>query len=130
MPHIDSEHRGPLIEVASLITLVATILLTASKVATKWRMLRKLQNDDIFMILALVGSLMLIQTLEARKHCLILIYLAHSCWSMRRCVITGDVWFGSTRRALDCSTVGPIPEGQRQREHPSAFFERPNKVLL
>ena len=112
MPDTDSEHRGPFIEVAALTTLVATILLTASKVATKWRMIRKLQNDDVFMILALVGYLVLSLTLEARKQCLILIYLAHSCWSMRRRVITSEVWLGSTRKDPDCPTVGSLPESR------------------
>lgn len=56
MPRIDAEHRGPLVNVAALITLVAMILFTFSKVITKWRMVRKLQNDDYFMILAMVSS--------------------------------------------------------------------------
>ena len=61
MPHVDAEHRGPLLEVAALITLVAMILFIACKVATKWRMVRKLQKDDIFMILAMVGPSLLSQ---------------------------------------------------------------------
>ena len=55
MPHVDAEHRGPLVEVAALITLVTMILFIACKATTKWRMVRKLQKDDIFMILAMVG---------------------------------------------------------------------------
>ena len=59
MPHVDAEHRGPLVEVAALITLATMILFIASKVTTKWRMAGKLQKDDMFMILALVGPLLL-----------------------------------------------------------------------
>ena len=54
MPRIDAEHRGPLINIAAFITLVTMVLFTLSKVATKWSMVRKLQNDDYFMLFAMV----------------------------------------------------------------------------
>ena len=54
MPQTDAEHRGPLINVAAWITLVSMILFVSSKVATKWRMVKKCQNDDILMIIAMV----------------------------------------------------------------------------
>ena len=66
MPRIDGEHRGPLINVAAWITLVSMILFVASKVATKWRMVRKLQSDDILMIVAMVSSSVPIEVLERR----------------------------------------------------------------
>ena len=54
MPQIDAEHRGPLINVATWITLVSMILFVSCKVFTKWRMVKKWQNDDILMIIAMV----------------------------------------------------------------------------
>ena len=56
MPQIDAEHRGPLINIAAWITLVAMILIVFGKVATKWKMIRKFQRDDTLMILALVSA--------------------------------------------------------------------------
>ncbi|MCJ1452317.1 hypothetical protein MMC28_002659 [Mycoblastus sanguinarius] len=52
MPQIDAQHQGPLVNVASWITLAAMILFTAGKVATKWEMVQKLQNDDFLILLA------------------------------------------------------------------------------
>ena len=54
MPRIDAEHRGPLINIAAWFLLVTMILFTASKVVTKWRMVRRLQNDDYLILLAMV----------------------------------------------------------------------------
>ena len=54
MPRPDAEHRGPLINIAAWILLVTMILFTASKVVTKWRMVRRLQNDDFLLVLAMV----------------------------------------------------------------------------
>ena len=54
MPRIDAEHRGPLINIAAWITLVAMVLIVTGKVATKWKMIRRLQSDDTLMILATV----------------------------------------------------------------------------
>ena len=56
MPLIDAEHRGPLVNLAAWISLVAMIVFLSAKVATKWKMLRTLQNDDILLILAMVTS--------------------------------------------------------------------------
>ena len=61
MPHVDAEHRGPLVEVAALITLVAMFLFIACKITTKWTMVRRLQKDDRFMILAMVSPSFLSQ---------------------------------------------------------------------
>ena len=55
MPRIDAEHRGPLINIAAWFLLVTMILFTASKVVTKWRMVRRLQNDDYLLVTALVS---------------------------------------------------------------------------
>lgn len=55
MPRPDAEHRGPLINIAAWFLLVTTILFTASKVVTKWRMVRRLQNDDFILVTALVS---------------------------------------------------------------------------
>ena len=57
MPRIDAEHRGPLVNLAAWISLVAMIVFLSAKVATKWRMVRKLQNDDILLLLAMVFNL-------------------------------------------------------------------------
>ena len=56
MPRIDADHRGPLVNLAAWISLVAMIVFLAAKVATKWKMVRKLQNDDILLVLAMVTS--------------------------------------------------------------------------
>ena len=56
MPRIDAEHRGPLINIAAWFLLVTTILITASKVVTKWRMVRRLNNDDYLLVTAVVSS--------------------------------------------------------------------------
>ena len=55
MPRIDSDHRGPLVNIAAWFLLVTMILFTASKVVTKWRMVRRLQNDDFLLVIALVS---------------------------------------------------------------------------
>lgn len=55
MPRIDADHRGPLVNLAAWISLVAMIVFLSAKVATKWKMVRKLQNDDI-LVLAMVTS--------------------------------------------------------------------------
>ena len=55
MPRIDAEHRGPLINIAAWFLLVTMILITASKVITKWRMVRRLQNDDYLLVTAMVS---------------------------------------------------------------------------
>lgn len=54
MPPVDAEHRGPLINIAAWFLVVTTLLFTASKVVTKWRMVRRLQNDDLLLGLAMV----------------------------------------------------------------------------
>lgn len=56
MLHVESGRRGLLIDIAALITLVAMILFVSGKVATKWKMIRKFQSDDVLMVLATVGS--------------------------------------------------------------------------
>ncbi|KAM0800486.1 hypothetical protein BDR22DRAFT_852051 [Usnea florida] len=56
MPRIDVEHRGPLVNLASWISLVAMIVFLSAKVATKWKMVRKLQNDDTLLILAMLTA--------------------------------------------------------------------------
>ena len=56
MPQIDAEHRGALVNLAAWITLVAMIVFMSGKVVTKWKMIGKLQSDDILMILATVSS--------------------------------------------------------------------------
>ena len=56
MTQVDSNHRGPLINIATWITLVAMIIFSFSKVATKWALIPRLQADDIFMIIATVSA--------------------------------------------------------------------------
>lgn len=56
MPRIEAEHRGPLIKIAAWFLLVTMILFTASKVVTKWRMVRRLQNDDFLPVLAMLTA--------------------------------------------------------------------------
>ena len=56
MPRIDADHRGPLVNLAAWISLVAMTVFFFAKVATKWKMVRKFQNDDIFLTLAMVAS--------------------------------------------------------------------------
>ena len=55
MPRVDGEHRGPLVNIASWFLLVTMILFVASKVVTKWRMVRRLQNDDYLFVTAMVS---------------------------------------------------------------------------
>lgn len=55
MSQIDTEHRGWLVNLTNGITLFTMILFVFGKVATKWKMVRKIQNDDILMILAMVS---------------------------------------------------------------------------
>ena len=55
MPRLDAEHRGPLINIAAWFLLVTMILFMASKLVTKWRMVRRLQNDDYLLVTAMVG---------------------------------------------------------------------------
>lgn len=56
MTQVDSEHRGPLVNVATWISLVAVIIFSFIKVMTKWTLIRKLQSDDLFIIIATVNS--------------------------------------------------------------------------
>ena len=55
MPRVDAEHRGPLVNIAAWFLLVTMILFVASKVVTKWRMVRRLQNDDYLFVTAMVS---------------------------------------------------------------------------
>ena len=55
MPQIDSEHRGPLVNIAAWTTLVAMVLIVSGKVATKWKMIRNFQADDTLIVLAMVS---------------------------------------------------------------------------
>ena len=55
MPRLDGEHRGPLVNIAAWFLLVTMILFVASKVVTKWRMVRRLQNDDYLFVTAMVS---------------------------------------------------------------------------
>lgn len=55
MPQIDAEHRGPLINIAAWVTLAAMLLIISGKVATKWKMIRTFQSDDVLMVLAMVS---------------------------------------------------------------------------
>ena len=55
MPRVDGEHRGPLVNIAAWFLLVTMILFVASKVVTKWRMVRRLQNDDYLFVTAMVS---------------------------------------------------------------------------
>ena len=56
MTQTDAEYRGTLINAFACFTLIVMILFVFGKVATKWKMIRKFQNDDILMILAMVSS--------------------------------------------------------------------------
>ena len=56
MPRLDGEHRGPLVNIAAWFLLVTMILFVASKVVTKWRMVRRLQNDDYLFVTAMVSN--------------------------------------------------------------------------
>ena len=56
MPRLDGEHRGPLVNIAAWFLLVTMILFVASKVVTKWRMVRRLQNDDYLFVTAMVST--------------------------------------------------------------------------
>lgn len=97
MTRIDSKHRGPLINVATWISLVTMIIFSFSKVATKWTMVRKLQADDIFMIIAAVGSYILGPT-GGSGH-----------WSADMCIVYGCRLL---RSSLNTSSVrlGPAQE--------------------
>ncbi|KAF2236778.1 hypothetical protein EV356DRAFT_574700 [Viridothelium virens] len=57
MPLLDADHRGPLINLATWITLVAAILLAITKLGTKYYLAKRLQRDDVFMALALVVAI-------------------------------------------------------------------------
>ena len=54
---ITADNRGPLVNIATWITLVAMVIMTLTKVATKWAMAGRLQADDGLMVAAMVGAL-------------------------------------------------------------------------
>lgn len=68
MPQTDAEHYRSPVNLAAWITLVAMIMCVSGKVATKWRMTRKLENDDILMILAMVSTKPLGQMSSYAQH--------------------------------------------------------------
>jgi len=54
-PTIDADHRGPLLVLAALITLIPMVLFVLAKVWTKWQVARALHFDDAYMLLAMVS---------------------------------------------------------------------------
>ena len=55
MTEIDSKHRGPIINVATWITLASMIIFSICKIATKWTLAKRLHGDDLFIIIATVS---------------------------------------------------------------------------
>ena len=49
---ITADNRGPLVSIATWLTLVAMIIITLTKVATKWTMAGRFQADDGLMVAA------------------------------------------------------------------------------
>ena len=49
---ITADNRGPLVNIATWLTLVAMIIITLTKLATKWTMAGRFQADDGLMIAA------------------------------------------------------------------------------
>ena len=64
MAIVTASDRGPLLNLASWITMVSVSLFVGVKVYTKWTMARKVQFDDVFVILATV-TLLLLKSLYA-----------------------------------------------------------------
>ena len=53
--HTDASNRGPLANIINWILLVVMCLAALVKVFTKWILIRNLQFDDAFTILAMVS---------------------------------------------------------------------------
>lgn len=53
---VTADNRGPLVSIATWLTLVAMVIMTLTKIATKWTMVKRFQADDGLMVAAMVGS--------------------------------------------------------------------------
>lgn len=54
MGTVTASNHGPLLNVGMWITLIAMCIAAGSKIYTKWKMIKKLQLDDLLMLLAAV----------------------------------------------------------------------------
>lgn len=52
---VTADNRGPLVNIATWLTLVAMVIMTLTKVATKWTMAGRFQADDGLMVAAMVS---------------------------------------------------------------------------
>ncbi|MCJ1325811.1 hypothetical protein MMC10_002474 [Thelotrema lepadinum] len=53
---ITADNRGPLVNIATWITLVAMVLMALTKIATKWVMIGRFQADDGLMFVAMLAG--------------------------------------------------------------------------
>ena len=68
MTEIDSNHRGPIVNLATWITLVSVIIFATSKIVTKWILARRLHGDDAFVLIATVCP-DTHEQIQVSKHC-------------------------------------------------------------
>lgn len=64
MAKLTAENHGPRLNISMWIIMVPTVLMVASKIATKWFTVKKIGADDILLGLALVSIMLLYYVTE------------------------------------------------------------------
>jgi hypothetical protein len=64
MAKITADNHGPGLNIGMWIIMVPTVLMVASKIATKWFTMKKIGADDILLGLALVSIMLLLHIAE------------------------------------------------------------------
>ena len=104
MTQVDSNHRGPLINIVTWITLATMIIFSFSKVATKWTLVRRLQGDDLFMITATVNSKKIERTGDSGSYCTNA-SIGYGCRLLRCSLNTSAVRLGSAQEPIDWTAI-------------------------
>jgi hypothetical protein len=64
MAKLTADNRGPGLNIGMWIIMVPTVLMVASKIATKWFTMKKIGADDILLGIALVSIMLLLHIAE------------------------------------------------------------------
>lgn len=104
MTEIDSNHRGPIINLATWITLVSMIIFSISKIVTKWTLVRRLHGDDVFIMITTVSHAH--RRIQGSKHC-----STNPCLVLRgrllcRSFYTSAVRLGSADEGFERTAIG------------------------
>ena len=97
---ITADNRGPLVNIATWITLVAMVLMTLTKVATKWVMTGRFQADDGLMVVAMVRRLEVIFDIAK-----LMVFIVRRYSSVTGCESASHQWIRTASCDADCSPI-------------------------